>query len=246
MRDRILHQLQQLEKTEGITILHAVESGSRAWGFPSPDSDYDVRFIYVRSCEAYLRLEKRRDVLELPIDEELDISGWDLDKALRLLHGSNPTLFEWCQSPIVYNFADKSGLWHYLSTAEGNYREYLKGERVRVKKYFYVIRPLLACRWILENHTPPPMRFTDLADTQLEPALRPVVRELLRIKMAAPEVEEMPRIDALNTFIEDNLPRLRARIEALPRENPPDWAPLNALFLSAVYSAGKPTIKARS
>lgn len=102
MRDRILHQLQQLEKTEGITILHAVESGSRAWGFPSPDSDYDVRFIYIRSCEAYLRLEKRRDVLELPIDEELDISGWDLDKALRLLHGSNPTLFEWCQSPIVY------------------------------------------------------------------------------------------------------------------------------------------------
>ena len=102
MRDRILHQLQQLEKTEGITILHAVESGSHAWGFPSPDSDYDVRFIYVRSCEAYLRLEKRRDVLELPIDEELDISGWDLDKALRLLHGSNPTLFEWCQSPIVY------------------------------------------------------------------------------------------------------------------------------------------------
>ena len=102
MRDRILHQLQQLEKTEGITILHAVESGSRAWGFPSPDSDYDVRFIYIRSCEAYLRLEKRRDVLELPIDEELDISGWDLDKALRLLHGSNPTLFEWCQSPIAY------------------------------------------------------------------------------------------------------------------------------------------------
>ena len=143
-------------------------------------------------------------------------------------------------------FADKSGLWHYLSTAEGNYREYLKGERVRVKKYFYVIRPLLACRWILENHTPPPMRFTDLADTQLEPALRPVVRELLRIKMAAPEVEEMPRIDALNAFIEDTLPRLRARIEALPRETPPDWAPLNALFLSAVYSAGNPTIKARS
>ena len=90
MRDRILHQLQQLEKTEGITILHAVESGSRAWGFPSPDSDYDVRFIYVR------------DVIERPLDDELDISGWDLDKALRLLHGSNPTLFEWCQSPIVY------------------------------------------------------------------------------------------------------------------------------------------------
>lgn len=90
------------------------------------------------------------------------------------------------------------------------------------------------------------MRFTDLAVPSSSRRCVRSVRELLRIKMAAPEVEEMPRIDALNAFIEDNLPRLRARIEALPRETPPDWAPLNALFLSAVYSAGNPTIKARS
>ena len=102
MQTIIQNKLRDIQQQEQVRILFAVESGSRAWGFPSPDSDYDVRFIYVRSCEAYLRLEKRRDVLELPIDEELDISGWDLDKALRLLHGSNPTLFEWCQSPIVY------------------------------------------------------------------------------------------------------------------------------------------------
>ncbi|HWS43371.1 MAG TPA: nucleotidyltransferase domain-containing protein, partial [Pseudoflavonifractor sp.] len=226
-----------------------VESGSRAWGFPSPDSDYDVRFIYVRPREDYLRLDKRRDVVEYPIDEVLDISGWDLDKTLRLLHASNPTLFEWSQSPIVYKateqfqaclptiwtyFAAKSGLWHYLSTAEGNYRGCLKGERVRAKKYFYVLRPLLACRWILERGTPPPMRFAELVETQLDRPLRPVVEELLRCKMSAPEVGEVPRVDVLNVFIEENLVALRTKIEALPREKQREWGPLNDMFLSAL------------
>lgn len=195
MRERILQNLNQLEKTEGITILHAVESGSRAWGFPSPDSDYDVRFIYVRPREAYLKLEKRRDVLELPIDGELDINGWDLDKTLRLLHSSNPTLFEWCQSPIVYKttplfqsflptihayFAAKSGLWHYLSTAAGNYREYLKGEMVRIKKYFYVILPpsgLPAGFWKIIRRRHAVYRAGQYA---ARTELRPAVQELLR------------------------------------------------------------------
>ena len=83
-------------------ILYAVESGSRAWGFPSPDSDYDVRFIYIRPAEYYLRLEKTRDVIEFPINDMLDINGWDLKKALQLLYASNPTIFEWCASPVVY------------------------------------------------------------------------------------------------------------------------------------------------
>lgn len=249
MRELILQKLREIEETERVTILHAVESGSRAWGFPSPDSDYDVRFIYVRPREEYLRLEKRRDVIEVPIDEVLDINGWDLDKTLRLLHGSNPTLFEWSQSPIVYKttelfqsfqptvqeyFAAKSGLWHYLSTAEGNYREYLKGEMVRAKKYFYVLRPLLACRWILERGTPPPMGFAELVETQLEPRLRPVVEALLRLKMETPEVGEVPRIDALNKFIETSLPVLRTRVESLPREEPKTWEPLDEMFLLAL------------
>lgn len=249
MRELILQKLREIEETEHVTILHAVESGSRAWGFPSPDSDYDVRFIYVRPREEYLRLEKRRDVIEVPIDEVLDINGWDLDKTLRLLHGSNPTLFEWSQSPIVYKttelfqsfqptiqeyFTAKSGLWHYLSTAEGNYREYLKGEMVRAKKYFYVLRPLLACRWILERGTPPPMGFAELVETQLERELRPTVETLLRLKMETPEIGEVPRIDALNKFIDTNLPALRAEVESLPREGPKTWEPLNKMFLAAL------------
>lgn len=132
MRDVIIEKLREIEQKEQVTILHAVESGSRAWGFASPDSDYDVRFIYVRPAEYYLKLEKTRDVIEWQLDERLDINGWDLQKALRLLHSSNPTLFEWNNSPIVYKtteewaeirieinnyFLARSGLYHYLNTA---------------------------------------------------------------------------------------------------------------------------------
>ncbi len=132
MRDVIIEKLREIEQKEQVTILHAVESGSRAWGFASPDSDYDVRFIYVRPAEYYLKLEKTRDVIEWQLDERLDINGWDLQKALRLLHSSNPTLFEWNNSPIVYKtteewaeirieinnyFSARSGLYHYLNTA---------------------------------------------------------------------------------------------------------------------------------
>ena len=140
MRKIIIEKLQQIEKQENVRILHAVESGSRAWGFESPDSDFDVRFIYVRPRDYYLKLEQTRDVLEFPINDLLDVNGWDLQKALRLLHRSNPSVFEWFKSPIVYRetafsqefiplmenyFSAKSGLYHYLNMADGNYREYL-------------------------------------------------------------------------------------------------------------------------
>lgn len=126
--DTIKEKLIEIEKRENIKILHCVESGSRAGGFPSPDSDYDVRFIYVRPKEYYLRLDKTGDVIEWQLDETLDINGWDLQKMLRLLHGSNPTVFEWKNSPIVYKTSDewksisnviddyfnaKSGIYHY-------------------------------------------------------------------------------------------------------------------------------------
>ena len=140
MEQTIVRKLREIEKNERIHILLAVESGSRAWVFPSTDSDYDVRFIYIRQKEDYLRLEKTRDVIELPLDGILDINGWDLQKTLRLFHKSNPTLFEWFSSPIVYMetpfadtfrtmmgnyFSTKRSLYHYIHMAEKNRREYL-------------------------------------------------------------------------------------------------------------------------
>ena len=218
-------------------------------GFPSPDSDYDIRFIYVHKPEFYLKLEKTRDVIEVPINDMLDINGWDLDKTLRLLHSSNPTLFEWMSSPIVYHTTDfmerlapimdqyfscKSGLYHYLSMAEGNYREYLKGETVRAKKYFYVLRPILACKWILERQIRPPMLFRELVDSQLDDGLKPAVNRLLDLKMNAPEIKEIPRVDEINLYLDRTIAEVKKELAQFSVEHTPNWEPLNELFLETV------------
>lgn len=251
MHELIVEKLKEIEQQENIRILHAVESGSRAWGFPSPDSDYDVRFLYVRPMEHYLRLEQTRDVIEEPISDMLDITGWDLKKALQLLHGANPSLFEWMASPIVYrqtDFADKfrplmakyfsplKSLHHYLSMAEGNYREYLKGETVRAKKYFYVLRPILACRWVLENGTQPPMPFRELMDAELDPALLPAVERLLDLKMNSPEIREIPRVDQVNRYLDESIPEIKAKAASMPAASTEGWELLDEFFLKMLTS----------
>lgn len=249
MLETIRGELRAIEREENVKILLAAESGSRAWGFASPDSDYDVRFLYVRPREHYLRLDKARDVIEWKLDGVLDINGWDFDKTLRLLHTSNPTLFEWLSSPIVYQwdpsvdhlvelaqsyFLAKPGLFHYLHMAEGNNREFLKGERVKLKKYFYVLRPILACRHILTEGTPPPMLFYTLVERHLAPEVRPYVEELLAMKKTTPEMGEGQRVQALNDYIDANLTELKAAVEALPFVRKKEWADLNAMFLKAL------------
>lgn len=249
MERQIQKELRKIEEKEGVRILLAVESGSRAWGFASPDSDYDVRFLYVRPKEDYLRLEAVRDVIELPLDALLDINGWDLQKALRLLHRSNPTLLEWLSSPVVYletefakqlrqaaarYFSQKKSLYHYISMAEGNYREYLKGDLVRAKKYFYVLRPVLACRWILERNSAPPMLFSELAKAQLPKELCGEVERLLELKQNAPEVKLIPRVDAINRYLDDSIRELRAELERVTDSGKADWRELDELFLDVV------------
>lgn len=249
MKELIQEKLREIEQHEECRILLAVESGSRAWGFASPDSDYDVRFIYVRPEKAYLRLDRTRDVIEVPINDELDINGWDIDKTLRLLHKSNPTVFEWFSSPIIYQtsafadqfrpimqkyFSSKAGLWHYLHMAEGNYRDYLRGEMVRAKKYFYVLRPILACKWILEKGTPPPMLFTDLVKSELPDDLSETVCQLLDLKMNSPEIKEIPRIDQLNRYLDTGIVSVKEQIEKLPDTPVQDWNELNELFFSVL------------
>lgn len=246
MEKVIKEKLREIEKQENIRVLLAVESGSRAWGFASPDSDYDVRFIYIRQKEDYLKLEAVRDVIELPIDDMLDINGWDLQKTLRLLYKSNPTLFEWFSSPIIYvetEFADqfrkimssyfssKRSLYHYISMAEGNYREYLKRDMVRAKKYFYVLRPVLACRWILEKGTPPPMLFSELMEALLPERLRSDVNMLLELKMNSPEIREIPRVDTINEYLDSSIEEIKNIVKFMEESKAPDWQELNDLFL---------------
>ena len=253
MREKIQEQLRRIEEAENIKILFAVESGSRAWGFASPDSDYDVRFINIRRLEDYLRLNTIRDVIELPIDDALDINGWDLQKTLRLLHKSNPTLFEWFSSPIVYQetefadkfrdlmmhyFSSKKTMYHYVSMAEGNYREYLKGDLIRAKKYFYVLRPVLACQWILDWGTPPPMLFSELLKAELPVELIDVVNQLLELKMNSPEVKLIKRISEINEYLDESIPRIKRAVRLLEDSLTPDWNELNQLFLQSLEWKG--------
>lgn len=222
MTSEIIGNLATIEEKENVRILYAVESGSRAWGFASRNSDYDVRFIYVHKPNWYLSIRDRRDVIECPISNDLDISGWDLRKALGLYSKSNPPLLEWLGSPIiykdVYGLADKlrtmlttafqpqRSMYHYLHMARGNYREYLKGEVVRLKKYLYVLRPILACLWIEKHGTMPPTEFSKLVkDARLSVTLNAAIDELLARKMSGDELDSAPKVPVLNEFIEQML-----------------------------------------
>ena len=218
VRRRILDALDEIEAHHDVRVLFACESGSRGWGFASPDSDYDVRFVYVHRLPWYLRVEPQRDVIELPISDELDVSGWELRKALGLLRRSNPTLLEWLDSPVVYRehaavgprlralaaefFSPRRGRHHYLAMARKNFRGYLQGEQVRLKKYLYVLRPLLAVRWIDRGLGMPPMRFADLATGVLDDReLLDEINALLEVKMRAGEAEYGPQRPRIHAFI---------------------------------------------
>jgi uncharacterized protein len=228
IRTKVQLRLERLEVDHGVRILHAVESGSRVWGFHSPDSDYDVRFIYVRPLSWYLSVRDRRDVIESPIDDLLDLSGWDLQKALNLMAKSNPPLFEWLNGAIVYKttpiadqirklsktyFNARAVMYHYLHMADGNYRTYLQGETVRLKKYLYVIRPLLCCRWIDRTQQMPPVVMMDMVNEESQIPLDEILA-LLAAKMSGEELSEGPRIAPLNKFIEDQLEHFAKKVRA--------------------------------
>ena len=135
---------------------------------------------------------------------------------------------------MTWCFRQKTGLHHYLSTARNNYREYLRHDTVRLKKYFYVLRPVLACRWILERHTPPPVLFSELSEACLDEALRPAVDKLLRLKAETPELGMGRRITAINDYLDSSMAEIEAQIAKLPEEDRMDWSELNSLFLKII------------
>jgi len=243
--DRIRDELDRIERQQQVRILYACESGSRAWGFASADSDWDVRFVYLRPAAWYLTIADRRDVIEEPIAEDLDISGWDLPKALGLFRKSNPPLLEWLQSPTVYRetgalaarlrdlmpayYSPISCLYHYLHMARGNHRQYLQGDEVWVKKYFYVLRPVLACLWIESGRGVVPTEFATLVEALVpDGALRAAIDRLVARKLAGAELDRGPRIAAISEFLDEQLARLSGENQQPPQTRDP--APLDALF----------------
>jgi hypothetical protein len=224
-REQILGRLELAEREHGVRVLYACESGSRAWGFASPDSDYDVRFVYVREPDWYLSfdIETRRDVIEYPLVDEIDCGGWDLRKALHLFTRTNGALLEWLHSPIVYlergrfaaelramaprAFNSLALCYHYSHMARGNAREYLFNDKVRLKKYFYVLRPLLAIRYIEAGRGIPPVRFETLVEAMAPPELRSSIEALLALKRSTPELGVGDPIPEISRFIESELAR---------------------------------------
>jgi predicted nucleotidyltransferase len=233
VQDRLL----KIEKEHSIRILYAVESGSRAWGFESVDSDYDIRFIYAHKKNWYLNILPKRDVIEYPIIDEFDYSGWDLRKTMFLLNKSNPVLFEWLKSPVIYYkddyfyniieglskpyFSQISSVYHYMHMANGNYRHYLQTDEVKIKKYFYVLRPVLACMWIENYKEPPPMEFEKLLCQIQDKELLEIINGLLKKKKAGIELGLEPKIPALNVFIEEKLEHFESTVNSFdPRKKP--------------------------
>jgi predicted nucleotidyltransferase len=247
VKDEIMHRLRNTEEKEGVRILMAVESGSRAWGFASPNSDYDVRFIYVREKDWYIAvdLEEKRDVIEYAITDEIDLNGWDVRKALRLFWKSNPAFVEWIQSPFSYiNFSNfrkealnllpnvysvEKGIYHYRSMAKTNYRGYLRDDLVPLKKYFYVLRPLLSIQWLEKNGVAAPIEFSRLLELVKDGELLDAIYGLLEKKQSSEEMALAPAIPVLNNFIASELSRLES-ITPVKAERCMEVEQLNQLF----------------
>ena len=241
----IKSKLSEIEEKLNVNVLYAVESGSRAWGFASDDSDYDVRFIYARPLEDYLKLEKIRDVIDYELNDIYDINGWDLKKFLTLLHDSNPVIFEWAQSPIIYKSTDdwnkitsivnefaqlKKLLHHYLSMAVSTYKTHFKSEEVSYKKYLYVLRPILCCQWILKKNSIPPILFDDLVKELFPENLKSVLDKLLEIKKFSSEKNEGKRFPELDDFIEKSFVEIENELATLQSGEKHSFEKLDKVF----------------
>lgn len=255
IQKEIQQELDTIEKQCNVRILLAVESGSRAWGFASPDSDYDVRFIYVQDRNAYLSIDEPKDVINWKLDEVLDINGWDLKKVLLAIAKSNPNLLEWLNSSIIYRrsedlkllkdlsvryFSKKTAVCHYYGIANSTYYGYLQNDEVKYKKYFYALRPLLCCRWIERYDEMPPVKFSELMklfdenDDALTNELHLAINDLLVKKAATKETDLNPQIPAIIDFISNECEYQKVVSSEMPDDHCRDHAALDDAFCKII------------
>ena len=257
-RPFIVERLAAVERERRLRVVFACESGSRAWGFASGDSDFDVRFIYVRPAGEYLRLRSEPDAFDIPVEQtevgELDLAGWDLRKAAGLMMGGNATLQEWLDSPIIYTqeppiadelaslretyFDPKKAMYHYTSLASGIWKKYLDGrERPVWKRYLYSLRPLACVRWIEMTRTPPPMVFERVLDgIDWKGDLVEATLALVERKRASEESSQGEADGVLHEAIPRLLSAAEAAAEAMEagRASEVGAEPLDALIRRAV------------
>ena len=242
-------KLKEIEEEYGVRVLYAAESGSRAWGTSAEHSDFDVRFIYIRPRKEYLRLDPVRDVLEFPIEDGWDMSGWDLGKMLRLLYSSNSQIYEWFASPVVYVddgfsqrikplleacFSTKTAVHHYLHQ-EAMKMKQQKAELTKVKHYLYRFQHVAAATWILAHQAPPPVGFMKLMECLPEEAGRRAL-ELLQLKTERQLL--IPHDPWLDTWLQEERDRIGGQAKQLPKDPERDWEMLNSFFLAELERIG--------
>ena len=227
----MMAQVRAFEKEKNISLLYVCESGSRAWGFPSPDSDYDVRFIYKHPKDWYLSLRKRKDTIEYMPDKVRDYNGWELRKALTLLRKSNAGLLGWLYSPIVYwmNDAFLCGMqelakdcyspiavMHHFLSMNRKYTAGCEEGDAKLKHYFYALRTAFLCKWIAEKKEVPPVRFTDTWEAIGDAVVLDHVRELMELKKQKEESYIYAGNQLVLDFLRDNIAYCEARTPQLP------------------------------
>jgi predicted nucleotidyltransferase len=257
MIDTIQEKLKEIEKKENINILHAIESGSRGWGFESKDSDFDVRFIYIHEEEWYLNVFEGSDVIEIPIDEVLDINGWDLKKALKLMYKSNAPVLEWLSSPIIYKhnqefvnelrhvaekyFSPISATFHYVNIAKKSCDGLEELENIKIKSLFYVIRPILACMWKENFNTIPPMNLQAMMkEVEIDKKIREIIDKLVIVKADSIESDTIKPPKELVGFLRDKLEYYYNYAKGIKTEKERDSSVLNEFFHKTLkeYSGG--------
>ena len=242
MRERVSQQLKEIERRYDVKVLYACESGSRGWGFASPDSDYDVRAVYVQAPEQYLQVDAAEEGFEWIEDEWFDVGAWDLRKTLRLLRSSNAVVLEWLQSPIIYQgdlafhaeiwalalayFQPKAALYHYRGIAKTASAAFQADGSIRLKKWFYVLRPLLAALWVAQHQTIPPMTLEELLAGQSDD-IKQRLWDLVAFKNEQSEAYVFTPDALLQKLIADLWQQTEV---ALPERAVPDAEPLNRFF----------------
>jgi uncharacterized protein len=251
--DQILTVLQQLEQENNIRILFAAESGSRSWNFPSRDSDYDIRFLYVRPPNDYIVLSDKRDTIEYMPNKMIDAVGWDLKKALRLLTKSNPNLFNWSDSPIIYRSsppftkrfrelcgaAYSANTWfhHFLSLAKKKLAVFIDPAQTHVKHFMYLLRAVTACRYAEKGLGPIPTDFSKaIGRTGEAPTIVTATKELIEKKKEAREKDSLPIPKELSDYAQSEVGRL-SHVEIAPVAKPLAEADLNDFFQAIVLDS---------
>jgi len=249
LKEEILEHINQLEKDQSIKILLAVESGSRAWGCPSPDSDYDIRIIFKRSESEYLEIDDKPDTIDYFHGELLDINGWDIKKTLKLIRKSNATPFEWSQSPIIYKEVDNfskillgicksyfqgyHSVNHYKGIAKNSYSRDKNNSSLKLKKLFYVLRPIMAAKWILEKNEIPPMDIPNLIQIIKDKSIVDHIKMLLEIKSKVNEDYVYKPDPIITNYIDSQFEHLSTvKIENNPLETNSDL--LNKTFKNII------------